>query len=128
MATTPEIPHVVRILIAERIDSVPELEALLLARDHATRDWSAEEAGQRLYVSTLVAAHILKALQERGFLAETNGRYHYAPESPELGEGVDQLAAAYSRHLVTVTEMIHSKPSRNVRDFAKAFRMRGPQQ
>jgi hypothetical protein len=120
------IPQVVRTLIAERIDSVPELEAVLLLRDNAKRDWSAEEAGKRLYVSTLVAAHTLRTLHERGFFAESGERYLYEPESQELADAVDALNAAYSRHLVAVTGIIHSKASRNVRDFANAFRVRKP--
>jgi len=122
-----KISHTVKTLIAERIDSIPELEALLLVRDDRARDWSPAEAGMRLYVSTLVAAHILSTLREREFLAEREARYRYEPVSPELADAVDQLAAAYARHLVAVTEIVHSKPSRDVRDFANAFRVRGPQ-
>ncbi|MEO6027562.1 MAG: hypothetical protein ABIR79_11905 [Candidatus Binatia bacterium] len=122
-----KISHAVKTLIAERIDSIPELEALLLVRDDRASDWSPEEAGKRLYVSTLVATYILGILRERGFLAERDARYRYEPASSELADAVDQLAAAYARHLVAVTEIVHSKPSRNIRDFANAFRVRGPQ-
>lgn len=121
------IPEPVRRLIAERIDSVPELEAILLFRENRERAWTAEEAGKRLYVSTTVAAHVLQVLTERGFFAEAVGAYRYGPETPELAETIDLLANAYARHLVAVTQMIHSKPSQSVRDFADAFRLRRPQ-
>jgi len=124
--TSEPIPEAVRRLIAERIDSVPELEALLLFREGGSREWSADEAGKRLYVSTTVAAHVLNVLTERGFFAAADDRYRYDPESPDLAETIDLLAAAYSRHLVEVTHLVHSKPSRNVRDFANAFRFRKP--
>lgn len=120
------IPPAVRALIAERIDSVPELEAVLLFRGEAERAWTPEEAGQRLYVSTTVAAHVLAALRDRGFFAHTGGTYRYAPTSPELAAVVDALALAYSQQLVAVTHLIHSKPSQSVRDFANAFRLRRP--
>lgn len=120
------ISPAVRALIAERLDSVPELEAVLLLREHAARGWTAEEAGTRLYVSTTVAAHVLATLAERGFFSATDATYRYAPATPEIADAVDQLAIAYRRHLVAVTEIIHSKPSRNVRDFANAFRLRKP--
>jgi hypothetical protein len=121
-----QIPDDVRRLILERIDSVPELEAVLLFHDDPRRDWSAEEAGQRLYVSTAVATHVLGVLSERGFFAHDGDRHRYAPESPQLAEVVDRLALAYARHLVAVTQMIHSKPSRNLRDFVDAFRLFKP--
>lgn len=121
-----ELPDAVRRLIADRIDSIPELEALLLFRENRSREWGAEEAGKRLYVSTLVAAHILSVLCQRGFFASVGDRYRYEPESRELAGAVDHLAVAYSQHLVAVTQIIHSKPSQNVRDFANAFRLRRP--
>lgn len=121
-----QIPDAVRRLIADRIDSVPELEALLLFRENRNHEWSAEEAGKRLYVSTLVAAHILGVLSERGLFVSVGDRYRYDPQSGELASAVDDLAMAYSRQLVAVTQIIHSKPSQNVLDFANAFRLRRP--
>ena len=123
---TTYIPDDVRALILERIDSVPELEAILLFRDDPRREWTPEAAGRRLYVSTTVAGHVLGVLCDRGFFARTGDGYRYDPESQRLGEIVDQLAIAYSRHLVAVTDLIHSKPSQNLRDFVGAFRLRKP--
>jgi len=120
------IPDDVRTLILERIDSVPELEAILLFREDPRREWTAEAAGRRLYVSTTVAGHVLGLLCERGFFTCTGDAYRYEPESSGLRDVVDRLATAYARHLVAVTQMIHSKPSQNLRDFVDAFRLRKP--
>ena len=83
--TGDDIPDVVRRLIAERIDSIPELEAILLLRLNRTLSWNVEEAGKALYVSPTVAAHILRILTERQFFSCSDGRYRYAPASAELG-------------------------------------------
>jgi hypothetical protein len=120
------IPSVVRQLIAERLDSIPELEAVLLFRDDRTRHWTPDEAGRRLYVSTTVATYILEQLSDRGFIARTGDQYRYQPESDDLASAVDQLAVAYGRHLVAVTHLVHSKPGQGVRHFADAFRLRKP--
>jgi DNA-binding IclR family transcriptional regulator len=119
-----EIPDSVRRLIAERIDSIPELEAVLLLREYGGREWTAAEAGQRLYVSKTVAAHILAVLEERGFLTRNDQSYRYAPVSTDLETTVEELAHAYSHHLVAVTQLVHAKPSPSVREFADAFRFR----
>jgi len=120
-----DIPVAVRRLILESIDSVPELEAILLLRENAGRTWNAAETGERLYVSKAVAAHILGVLGARGFLSSEDGeRYRYAPASPELAAMTDELAFSYSHHLVAVTHLIHAKPSASVRQFADAFRLR----
>ena len=118
------VPEAVRILITERIDSIPELEALLLLRQDRAKTWSPEEAGQRLYVSSTVAAHMLTVMTERGLFARVHGRYAYAPETPELDASVALLAETYSKQLIAVTNIVHAKPSANVRLFAQAFRLR----
>jgi len=118
------IPEVVRQLITDRIDSIPELEAILLLRQYRTRLWSVEDAGKRLYVSPTVAAHVVGILTERGFFARIDEHYQYAPNSPELEAAVDLLAVTYSEHLIAVTNFIHAKPSASVRLFAQAFRLR----
>jgi hypothetical protein len=119
-----DISDSVKQLILARIDSVPELETILLLREHAEHWWTAAETGQRIYVSPTVAAHILSQLAERGFLASGEASYRYSPETDELRNTVDELARAYSHHLVEVTRMIHSKPSASVRQFADAFVLR----
>jgi hypothetical protein len=119
-----KIPETVKRIIAEHIDSVPELEAILLLRRTRDREWTADEAGARLYVSTTVAEHLLAALVTRGFFASTSSRFRYAPATPKLEAVVDELAAAYAEQLVTVTHLIDSKPSSGVRQFAEAFGLR----
>lgn len=122
--TGEAVPDAVRRLIAERIDSIPELEAVLLLRQHRDQSWSVEEAGQRPYVSSTMAAHILGVLTERGFLARTHQHFQYVPASPELEADVTLLASTYAKHLIAVTHIVHAKPSASVRLFAQAFRFR----
>lgn len=119
-----DIPEHVRRFIVEGIDSIPELEALLLLRAHGDRTWSAEDAGARLYVSTTMATHALNALADRGLLARDGQSYRYAPARPELDVVVADLAATYATRLIAVTRLIHAKPAASVREFADAFRLR----
>jgi hypothetical protein len=118
------IPEIVRRLITDRIDSIPELETILLLRQYRTQTWNAIDTGKRLYVSSTVAVHMLDALTDRGFFARSADGYTYAPESPQLEAAVDALADAYTQHLFAVTTFVHAKPSMSVRLFAEAFRIR----
>jgi hypothetical protein len=119
-----DVPEQARRLVLDAIDSVAELEALLLLRDTAGNRWSVEAASARLYVNPAVAADALNALARRGFLDESPEGFVYQPQSPDLAEDVTALAQAYSTSLVAVTHLIHSKPSASVQDFARAFRFR----
>lgn len=118
------VPDAVHKVLAERIDAIPELEAILLLRKHRDKTWSAEEAGQQLYLSPPVASHVLNLLTERGFFTRSLQRYQYSPESAELEASVTLLAEVYSRHLIAVTNIVHAKPSSGERLFDPAFRSR----
>jgi hypothetical protein len=119
-----DIPPAVRRLILEAIDSVPELEGLLLLRETPDTGWTPESASARLYVSRTVSAHTLAVLTERGFLEESPDGYRYKPVSPELEALVADLARTYATSLVAVTQLIHTKPGPSVQDFARAFLFR----
>ena len=119
-----EVPERARSLILEAIDSVAELEALLLLRETAGQPWTVDSASRRLYVSPTVAGDALGALTRRGFLEETPDGFRYGPSSPDLAEDVAALAEAYSVSLIPITHLIHSKPSSSAQDFARAFRFR----
>jgi hypothetical protein len=119
-----EIPDEVRRFIVETIDSVPELEALLLLRADPARTWSVDQAGARLYVSETVANHVLGSLAARGLIAQDGPRYRYAPARADLDEVVSDLATTYAASLIAVTRLIHSKPAPSVLEFANAFRLR----
>lgn len=117
------VPDSVRRLIADAIDTIAELEALLLLRDHP-RVWTVEEAGARLYVSLPVATYTLGILSLRGFLAQVERGYRFAPVDAELDRAVAGLAQAYSSNLVAVTHIVHSKPAPSIQAFSQAFRLR----
>ena len=50
--------------------------------------------------------------------------YRYRPNSKELKVMLDRLAEIYARHLVPVTNLIHSKPKSRIQEFADAFQLR----
>jgi hypothetical protein len=122
-----EIPHDTRRFILTSILSVPYLEALLLLRNDPAMAWTPAGVAQRLYLSEKNAEVLLIELANAGIATtvETAPReYRYQPNSAELRERIDQLAAVYSRHLVEVTHLIHSKTDRKAQQFADAFKWR----
>jgi predicted ArsR family transcriptional regulator len=121
------IPDDVRQFILDKIDSVAQLEALLLLRANPSDDWDAAEVAKRLYVDEEQARTVLARLLEEKLLAASTAeppRFHYQPVSSELREMVNRIAEVYSKHLVPVTNLIHSKPRSRVQEFADAFKFR----
>ncbi|QRK11939.1 hypothetical protein JQX13_18910 [Archangium violaceum] len=122
-----DLPEVVRRLIAENIDSVEQLEILLLLFQHPGRTWTAESVARELRVSSISAGERLEDLTYDGLVVRvegSEGEYRYGPETPSLDEAVRGLAAAYSERRVTVINLIFSKPVDKIRTFADAFRLR----
>lgn len=122
-----DLPEAVRRLIADHIDSVEQLEILLLLHQHPERSWTAESVARELRVSPLSAGDRLKDMGRASILSKvqgTEGEYRYAPESQQLAEAVAGLATAYAERRVTVINLIFSKPVDKIRTFADAFRLR----
>lgn len=120
----------VRQLIAERIDSVVQLEVLLLLARDANRAWTPHDVSQTLRIDENWAAGELATLRNRGLVggtatAEGAAAFRYAPASPELNVLAQELAKAYADRRVAVVAFIFSKPLDKIQTFADAFRIRG---
>ncbi|MBC5783280.1 hypothetical protein H8N03_10015 [Ramlibacter sp. USB13] len=120
--SVPELSADLRRYILSSVPSVPYLEALLLLRAEASREWDAGQLARRLYVPERSAAELIAQLRESG-VAAGEGWVRYAPTA-ELAELLDRLAHAYAADLVTVSSLIHSRIDRRARQFADAFRFR----
>jgi hypothetical protein len=109
--------------IEDEIDSVPHLEALLLLWNTRPRVWSIDELSRYLYIPADRTRQILRDLQQRDLiLCESEScSYHSTEARDSLIAGVDRT---WRRELVRLSNMIHSKASPSVRDFARAFRFR----
>ena len=116
------IPAELRDFIARSIDSVGQLEALLLLRDNADTAWQVSQLAQRLYVNEAKAASIFAHLVEQGFVIEQDGFYRYDRKGKQAVT-IDRLAEVYARQLIPITNLIHAKP-RGIRAFADAFKIK----
>ena len=126
-ASSTLIPEDVARFITENIDSVAQIEALLLLRGNCQQQWDVTGIAKRLYIDDEQAAEILARLEEKQLLASEQGErlfYRYQPDSAVLRQMIDRVAEIYSKHLVPVTNLIHSKPKSRVQEFADAFKFR----
>lgn len=117
------IPEDVRNFILSHIDSIAQLEALLLLRREPEGAWDAASVGRRLYIANEAAGDLLTRLRSGGFLETNSEIYRFQCRTPELERFVERVADVYSRQLIPVTHLIHARPSR-IREFANAFKLR----
>ena len=121
------IPEDVRRFILTSIDSIAQLEALLLLRHHAPQKWACAQVAERIYISEPQAAALLAKLEARGFIL-TGGldptEFSYQPKTEEMARSIDQLAESYSKYLVPVTNLVHQKSRRDITEMADAFKLK----
>jgi hypothetical protein len=122
-----EIPQEIRRLLAEHIESVVQVEILLLLHADPARARTAQDVARELRIDPTYAQTELANLSVRGMLRPTDksaGAYQYAPASPQMDAAVNGLAKAYADRRVTVIGLVYSKPPDQIRSFADAFRLR----
>jgi DNA-binding IclR family transcriptional regulator len=119
------LPDEVRQFLHQNIESVEQLEVLLLLWRTPERGWTSDEAATAVYSHPSSVVRRLAMLLGQGLLREREaGCYQYAPRSAELHHTVTRLEHMYRERRVAVITLIASKPIENVRAFSDAFRIR----
>ncbi len=112
--------------ILNQIDSVPQMEALLLVWESRPKKWAENEIAERLYIGIDAVRNIMQELVRRRLLAadtqQSAKQYFYESKPEDLDGLIEAVAATYRRDLVRVSTFIHTKASSAVRDFARAFK------
>jgi hypothetical protein len=117
----------VKQFITEHIDSVMQLEILLLLAGQPGKVWTAAELAQLLRIDAAWVDGQLRSMGGRGVIGVAEGsppEFRYEARSAELAATVTELARAYADRRVTVIGLIFSKPIDKIRSFADAFRLR----
>jgi hypothetical protein len=119
-----DFPPGLRQFIENHLESVPQLESLLLLRQDAQRAWSAADVGKALYIPEDMASSLLNDFVRRGFAATVppEGRFAYRIRDKETDALIATLMSVYQERRVAVISLIYSKPLNKVQTFADAFR------
>ena len=117
----------VKQFITEQVDSVMQLEVLLLLAEQPGKVWTPPDLAAQLRIDAGWVEGQLRGMAGRGLIWLSDGsppQFRYEPRAPELGETVAELARAYADRRVTVIGLIFAKPVDKLRSFADAFRIR----
>lgn len=115
--------QVLRFVVNE-IETVPHLEALLLLWNNRPARWSLEKLRERLFVNADALHGIVHDLARRGLIRveNDNEQYWYEPGAVDKDALLRAVDETYRRDLVRISNLIHSKASTPVREFARAFK------
>jgi len=119
------LPQDVHQFLHQNIDSVEQLEVLLLLWGRPERGWTAEDVATAIYSHPSSVVRRLRMLLGQGLLREREaGCFQYAPRTSALHDTVTRLNHMYRERRVAIITLIASKPIDNVRAFSDAFRIR----
>lgn len=120
------LPDDVARFLSDHIDSVEQLEVLLLLHRAGRSAWTPEMVAAALYTQPASAARRLASLCDHGLLEQEGETpaYRYVAKNPERGELISTVADTYRERRVAVVTAIATNPMENVRAFSDAFRLR----
>lgn len=121
--TLGPVPQELASFIQRNIDSIADLEALLILREQPGTPWGASAIAARLYISEEYAREVMERLRNRGLVRIAEEGYCYAAE-PAAEPVIARVAEYYATHLIAVTNFIHAKPTNRIRQFAEAFKFK----
>lgn len=117
------LPEDVRRFVLEHVDSIAEMEALVMLTRERERVWTLEQVVARLYITPADAERTLERLRGAGLAERGPGGWRGAALAEPAAGTVARLVDLYATHLIPITNLIHGKSSR-IRQFADAFQLR----
>lgn len=126
MAPGDRIPRDVSVFVREHLQSITQLDLLLLLHAAPGRRWTAAEVGRQLRVPERFVTGQLVDFSRTGVVeaddADPPG-FRFDAGGPHAGV-VEALADAVRRRKRAVHDLILSEPSSDVQLFSDAFRLR----
>lgn len=122
-----DLPLAVRNLITDCIDSVEQLEILVLLYRVRFGRWTARRVSEELRTNLDSSRERLEELVARGLAAarDIDGERRYELVADQARErAVAAVVDAYDARRVSVITFVVTKPAERIRSFADAFRLR----
>lgn len=123
-----EVPFELRQLIAQRLESMEQVEVLVLLARTEPRRWSSAEVAAELRWPQPIAVNSLEELAcgkllTRAGTGAASVTYEYAPPADDR-ESIAALIHLYETRPLVLGRLIYDRPPTVARSFADAFRIR----
>jgi hypothetical protein len=119
-----DFPDELKRFVAAHLDTVDQLEVLLLLQRRPAEVWTPERVSAELRTSPMSAAMRLARLCATGLCEEAEGGVRLRPADAGIERAIQLVAAAYRERRVSLIALIYARPPEGVRAFADAFRLK----
>lgn len=117
-------PDELKRFIAAHVDTVEQLEVLLLLQTRPAEVWSPQRVSAELRTSSMSAAMRLERLCATGLCEEVEGGVRLRPADAAVERAIGLVATAYRERRVSLIALIYARPPAGVQAFADAFRLK----
>lgn len=119
----PEFSSEFRTFVNKNINSVEQIEVLLILRANPERAWTVDEISAIMRSSAHSIRSRLEGLQAKKLAVIVTGEGFRYAASGRLDAMVEMLGEEYGRRRFSVIELVFTRPDA-ARQFADAFRLR----
>ncbi|HEU4407639.1 MAG TPA: hypothetical protein VFS43_20405 [Polyangiaceae bacterium] len=119
-----DFPDELKRFVATHLDTVDQLEVLLLLQRRPAEVWTPQRVSDELRTSPMSAAVRLARLCATGLCEEVEGGVRLRPADASVERAIQLVTAAYRERRVSLIALIYARPPEGVRAFADAFRLK----
>lgn len=117
------IPEDARRLLSRHFASLSELEVfIVLVREQ--RPWQAHEIARQMVINVDHARLMLDALARTPLVSSSDNAYAFAPSRARDRKAAERIPSLYETYRLRIMDIVLSRPSDQIQDFADAFRVR----
>lgn len=121
---TSRLPEDVKIILTDHIDSVGQLQVLLVFFNKPNMLWTAQSLSQELRGHETIINHQLHSLEASGYIEQLRpGEFAFTKKAEMLAKA-SLLHDAYRDMSVAVIAHIYDKPNEKLQGFADAFKLK----
>ncbi len=122
--STHELSQEISDFLTRYIDSVEQLEIILLLNSTHPKAWTSAEISAHLHSTTQSIDQRLSDLEKDHLISTSNGQFAYNTSDPLRNKLMLKLADEYKNRRIRIIEFIFSKPNKKIRSFLNAFKLR----
>ena len=123
MSVTP-VPEDIRRFLIQHVQSIAQLEMLLLVSASPDHGWTIKEVYRSLLSNEALVEKTLEDFTKNGLMRKLDtGAYQFAPPD-ETKALVKSLSEIYRNRPAKVVQVIYETPLSEIEEFARAFRIR----
>lgn len=124
MVSGEPVPEEVRRFLIQHVQTIAELEILLLVSASPERAWTVKEVYKALLNNEALVEKALASFTQRRLVQKTEAGAYQFSSVAEIKGLMQQVAEIYRNRPARIVQLIYETPASEIEEFARAFKIR----